>query len=300
MLANMTNPSMLIDQNRNSANAGDILKHAVLSWTLHRIVERGFVVNYVETHAGCGQYRIPAGDEARAHLFLGLPRGDTTPTEPYLHALRELMLWDGQDLLYPGSPLIALHALRGERPHGAAFFEVDRSAATTLRALVPERFPVGGSVATETLGNPLRAVGHQQGAVPVVLVDPFGYDRNVPEAALLEGKLNAAALGRLVGWTSELVGKAGPAIVMVWSHQNVDELRNDMRILGADAFRRTVVFSAGIRRGGIATRYRLVVLGAGDVVQLVRGLPEVKAAGGGWHDSPLLQRWDHELFFDPE
>jgi len=203
---------------------------------------------------------------------------------------------DRGTVIYPGSPLLALHML-ADAVHSAAFFEAEPSTHAALRSLVAPAYPVGKSAVTAT-ANPMRTQGMREGAVPVVLVDPFGYDPDAPDEMLLEGRLNRRALARVVSWTHELAGSGKPAVVMVWTHRNADQLASDMRALGADAFDDVVVGTLGISNGGTPGRYRLVMLGTGKLgAGLVSELSQ-SVSDGGWQDSPLLRSWDHAIFVD--
>ena len=288
-------------QSQNAGNAGDVLKHAVLAWCLHHLVERGHPVRYLETHAGAGRYRVPAGDDNRAHLFRGLPPQDRTRTGPYFRALQKLLVGQGADLSYPGSPLIATTLLGDASAHAAAFFEAHEETARALQALLPKRFPVaiGRSAVAETAGNPFLPSAQTTHTVPFVLVDPFGYRPHAPDSELAHGRLNRDALNRIVAWTGELAGVQGQAIVAVWTHEHANHLAADLHDSAADRFRHFEIVSAGVRRLGIMTPYHLVVLGAGDVgLGVVRELPRPSNGEAAWEASPLLRLWEHRISFD--
>lgn len=285
----MTKP--VSHQSENAGNAGDVLKHAVLAWTLHHLVERGQVLRYVETHAGAGRYRVPSNDEARGYLFAEVPDDDGSPCAPYARVLGDLTVRDSPTtIMYPGSPLIALEILGAERPHGAAFFETRDDSFASLRRLVPDCHFVGRSAVTE-VDNPFPFESHVRG-IPFVLCDPFGYRPSDPESSLLEGRLTRMALGRVVQWTRELAADEGSALVMVWTHDNARELLADLQKLGQAAFGRVSVMRADVRRCGILTRYHLAVMAAGNLrAHLVHVMPQTEA----WAKSLLLRQWQLQI-----
>jgi 23S rRNA (adenine2030-N6)-methyltransferase len=125
----------------HAGNFADVHKHVLLLEVLAALArkDKGFL--YVDTHAGRGEYQLHPGDAAHpaewqagaARLLAGSPR------HPALLAYRDLLAQrqHGAALLYPGSPLIALSALRpADR---AVFFETQRDEAGHLRRLVAQR-----------------------------------------------------------------------------------------------------------------------------------------------------------------
>jgi 23S rRNA (adenine2030-N6)-methyltransferase len=125
----------------HAGNFADVHKHVLLVQVLAALTrkEKGFL--YVDTHAGRGEYQLHPGDAAHpAEWQAGAARLlDCTPRHAALQHYRELLRArrHGASLLYPGSPLIALSALRpGDR---AVFFETQRDEAGHLRKLVAQR-----------------------------------------------------------------------------------------------------------------------------------------------------------------
>jgi 23S rRNA (adenine2030-N6)-methyltransferase len=125
----------------HAGNFADVHKHVLLLEALAALTrkDKGFL--YVDTHAGRGEYDLHPGDAAHpaewqsgaAALLAASPR------HAALARYRELLLArrHGAALRYPGSPLLALGALRPV--DRAVFFETQRDEAGQLRKLVAGR-----------------------------------------------------------------------------------------------------------------------------------------------------------------
>jgi 23S rRNA (adenine2030-N6)-methyltransferase len=125
----------------HAGNFADVHKHVLLLQVLAAMArkEKGFL--YVDTHAGRGEYPLHPGDVAHpAEWQAGAGRLLAgSPNHPALQHYRDLLTarQHGASLQYPGSPLIALSALRpADR---AVFFETQRDEAGQLRRLVAQR-----------------------------------------------------------------------------------------------------------------------------------------------------------------
>jgi hypothetical protein len=282
----------MIDQSANSGNAGDVLKHAILAWVVRRVVELGHLIAYTETHAGCGRY-VVGPDYARGYLDRGLPDHDDTPAGPYFAALRAQLVWAGSIFRYPGSPLIARHQLGDDARHSMTLHETDHAACESLAAEVPGAEIVQAS-AISLRKNPF--IAPRSSAVPVVLVDPFGYSATGSDP-VSRGWLNRKVLQRVVGWICEAAGDTGPALLLVWSHGETT-LAADLRA-AAKSLRKDAVFaSARIERGHVRTPYHLEIMGLGDVGRrVIKELPAGNGKAGGWADSPLLRLWNLQIVF---
>jgi 23S rRNA (adenine2030-N6)-methyltransferase len=101
----------------HAGNAGDVLKHAVLSVALAELLRKDKPVCYLETHAGAGLYDLTGertrktgeADAGIARLWL---RSDVPAClQLYLDAVHALNS-DGVLRRYPGSPLVAARLLR--------------------------------------------------------------------------------------------------------------------------------------------------------------------------------------------
>jgi 23S rRNA (adenine2030-N6)-methyltransferase len=128
-------------------NHADVFKHAALVTALAHLPRP---LTVVETHAGEGRYRLGATGEWTAGIGKLWSAADGLPPLPalarYLDTLRQLGAgpWSrgahgGVEGSYPGSPVIAAHAL-GDRGTVRAH-EIAPDAARALRAAV-DRFPV--------------------------------------------------------------------------------------------------------------------------------------------------------------
>ncbi|TAM82146.1 MAG: 23S rRNA (adenine(2030)-N(6))-methyltransferase RlmJ [Candidimonas sp.] len=101
----------------HAGNHADVLKHAIFLYILNYFNRKEAPYTVVDTHAGAGIYDL-TGDWAsqNAEYVNGFDRlldaPDTPPLiEDYLQAVRGVNA-DGVARYYPGSPWLALHALR--------------------------------------------------------------------------------------------------------------------------------------------------------------------------------------------
>ncbi|MGH8187116.1 MAG: 23S rRNA (adenine(2030)-N(6))-methyltransferase RlmJ, partial [Steroidobacteraceae bacterium] len=103
----------------HAGNFADVHKHVVLLALLARLAEKPKPLFYLDTHAGRGWYDLRSADAARgAEWRAGVSRvARMTPHSEelsrYLGALRSAGAADPDEpRRYPGSPLLAAHALR--------------------------------------------------------------------------------------------------------------------------------------------------------------------------------------------
>jgi 23S rRNA (adenine2030-N6)-methyltransferase len=135
----------------HAGNFADVLKHAVLALILAHLKQKPAPFRVIDTHAGRGLYRLDS-DEARRtgewHAGIGrllqpgaapLPDRIAASLEPYLAAVRRHNP-EGGITRYPGSPLIALDALRA-----------------TDRLIANELHPEDAKSLRSALGHDLRA-----------------------------------------------------------------------------------------------------------------------------------------------
>ncbi len=101
----------------HAGNFADLVKHALLLWLVRERQSRG-PIRVLETHAGAGLYDL-AGDGARSREaeagVARLMQGGTLP--PMMAALAaEVAAFNpvGEVRYYPGSPVLAARALRGD------------------------------------------------------------------------------------------------------------------------------------------------------------------------------------------
>ncbi|WP_322998172.1 23S rRNA (adenine(2030)-N(6))-methyltransferase RlmJ [Castellaniella sp.] len=150
----------------HAGNHADVLKHAILVQVLDYFNRKDNPYWVIDTHAGAGLYALD-GDWAgqSGEVTEGLDRllGATQPPaliERYLHVIQDFNP-DGVANLYPGSPCLALHAMRPD----------DR-----LRLF--ELHPTEGQVLEDTLRQQMRASRRQ---VAVAREDGFaGLKRLLP------------------------------------------------------------------------------------------------------------------------
>lgn len=103
----------------HAGNFADVFKHAILLALLDALTTKDKPLCYFDTHAGRGRYEL-GGDEAgkTGEWREGIGRIFNDPDAPaplrrYVDAVRAFDP-DGTLRVYPGSPLLAAHALRAE------------------------------------------------------------------------------------------------------------------------------------------------------------------------------------------
>ncbi|MFA7439197.1 23S rRNA (adenine(2030)-N(6))-methyltransferase RlmJ [Castellaniella sp.] len=102
----------------HAGNHGDVLKHTILVQILDYLKRKDTPFWVIDTHAGAGLYALD-GPWARqsGEAAAGVARLRTRPNPPvlvqrYLQALQAFSDPPGRDTLYPGSPALAVRALR--------------------------------------------------------------------------------------------------------------------------------------------------------------------------------------------
>jgi 23S rRNA (adenine2030-N6)-methyltransferase len=102
----------------HAGNVADVLKHVVLLAVLDHLGRKDSPYCYLDTHAGRGRYPLGAAETQRAGEFRDgiarlLPSTDAPPAVArYLEQVRTLGVEDSVLTTYPGSPCIALSAMR--------------------------------------------------------------------------------------------------------------------------------------------------------------------------------------------
>jgi 23S rRNA (adenine2030-N6)-methyltransferase len=159
---------------RHAYHAGshsDVLKHALLTATLERLLEKPAPLFLLDTHAGIGQYDL-AGDEAgrTGEWRTGIGRlieADAPALHTYLAMVRAVNP-PGELLHYPGSPAIAAAMMRpGDR---LVLSELHPEDADALRRWARRRpgIAVHQRDAYELLGAMLPPAGGRG----LIVVDP--------------------------------------------------------------------------------------------------------------------------------
>ena len=98
----------------HAGNPADVHKHALLAWLLAYMTAKDKPLSYIETHAGRGLYDLDAPQAVKTgEAAAGITRAQAlfAPAHPYIRALAATRAAHGA-AAYPGSPLIAAHALR--------------------------------------------------------------------------------------------------------------------------------------------------------------------------------------------
>jgi 23S rRNA (adenine2030-N6)-methyltransferase len=164
----------------HAGNFADVHKHVLLLDVLAALTRKEKSLLFADTHAGRGEYHLHPGDAAHpAEWQSGAARVlSAAPRHPSLLRYRDLLLarQHGGSLHYPGSPLLALGALRAV--DRAVFFETQRDEAGHLRKLVANRErtrvePADGFAGLRALLPPPERRG-------CVLIDPPYEDREDP------------------------------------------------------------------------------------------------------------------------
>jgi len=193
----------------HAANHADVLKHAILVQLLDYAVRKATALQVIDTHAGAGLYDLghdwsQQSGEAEAGVQRLLQADGHTPPliARYLQVLAQCREQHGAQS-YPGSPWLALHALRrGDHLH---VFETHPSEIQALRRLpglrpeVPARqitlHPADGFSAPKALLPPVSRRG-------IVVMDPSYEDkqdyRRVTQA--LKDGLRRFATGCYLVW----------------------------------------------------------------------------------------------------
>jgi len=122
----------------HAGNFADVFKHAVLLALLDALTAKDKPLCYLDTHAGAGSYAL---EEERANKtgewregigrLFALPHAPE-PLRRYVDAIRACNP-DGALRVYPGSPLLAAHALRAN--DRLLLCEMQEDEAKALRAL---------------------------------------------------------------------------------------------------------------------------------------------------------------------
>ncbi len=159
----------------HAGNFADVHKHVVLLAIIARLARKPTPLFFLDTHAGRGRYDLHSEESARGNEWrdgIGRLHGATLKADDlvaYLAATAELSGKTSRQFReYPGSPLLALHALReGDR---AVFVEQLPQEARALEKALPRRR--GVSVVTGDGYASLKAYLPPKENRGLVLIDP--------------------------------------------------------------------------------------------------------------------------------
>lgn len=127
----------------HAGNHADVLKHCVLLALVQHMARKGKPFSYIDTHAGAGLYDLRVREARRNREFetgIGLlwERDDLPPlVDRYRTVVRSFNDATGRLKHYPGSPLIALSALRPDDP--VDLFELHPAESRRLERAVEGR-----------------------------------------------------------------------------------------------------------------------------------------------------------------
>lgn len=101
----------------HAGNHADVLKHFVLLQLLRHLNQKDKPYWFIDTHAGAGRYRLDSALATKTAEFEGgigrlWNRADLPPALADYVGIVKSLNPDGQLRVYPGSPLIALQAMR--------------------------------------------------------------------------------------------------------------------------------------------------------------------------------------------
>jgi 23S rRNA (adenine2030-N6)-methyltransferase len=156
----------------HAGNFADVQKHVLLLEVLRALTRKDKGLLFVDTHAGRGNYDLHPGDrEHPAEWQSGVARLlAAAPRHAALVSYREIIErgMHGGSLRYPGSPLLAVQALRPV--DRAVFFETQREEAGHLRQALEQHGRVRIECADGFAG--LRALLPPPERRGCVLIDP--------------------------------------------------------------------------------------------------------------------------------
>lgn len=158
----------------HAGNVGDVFKHCVLVAALKAAANAPKPVRYLETHAGEGWHSLgPTGEWTEG---VGRLRGIGVGSGPaafvaYVEALRALSAFGANAHGYPGSPLLALGALRPT--DSAVLYELDQQVSDRLRRRLSSdaRAEVVTGDGLAALPGRMEALAATGGDL-IVLIDP--------------------------------------------------------------------------------------------------------------------------------
>jgi 23S rRNA (adenine2030-N6)-methyltransferase len=186
----------------HAGNFADLVKHAVLLQLLARLTERAGGVQVIDTHAGAGGYDLQGeaarkSGEAQAGVARLMADGSAPQAFDRLKAAVRKLNGAGPVLLYPGSPLLVVGALRVQDRYLACELRSDDHAV--LRETLAD---IGNAQTREADGYATAANALDGGLRNLVLIDP-------PFEA-------ADDYMRIVGAASAVLAKRPKAVVAVW------------------------------------------------------------------------------------
>ena len=131
----------------HAGNFADVMKHVLQLQLLNRLNAKDKAYHYIDTHGGAGKYNLSEAPAQKSGEFLsGIHRLMQLPAaqkkqapaavQQYLQLVEQLREQDGKGA-YPGSPWLALQAIRAEDK--ATVFEMQPEVFQNLRHNVRDR-----------------------------------------------------------------------------------------------------------------------------------------------------------------
>ena len=218
----------------HAGNHADVLKHTIELMLLRYLNQKDKPWWYVDSHAGAGCYELTSGYAAKnAEYESGIARlwsrTDLPPAVADYVELVKSLNPDGQLRLYPGSPLIALQAMRAD--DRLRLFELHPSDSKLLQ----ENFADAGkrAVIQQTDGfAALKSVLPPPPRRALVLIDPPFEDKSDYQTVIsaLQEALKRFATGIYAIWyphlqrheVNELTARLKTLPVKSWLHAGIN------------------------------------------------------------------------------
>ena len=218
----------------HAGNHADVLKHTIELMLLRYLNQKDKPWWYVDSHAGAGCYELTSGYAAKnAEYESGIARlwsrTDLPPAVADYVELVKSLNPDGQLRLYPGSPLIALQAMRAD--DRLRLFELHPSDSKLLQ----ENFADAGkrAVIQQTDGFAgLKSVLPPPPRRALVLIDPPFEDKSDYQTVIsaLQEALKRFATGIYAIWyphlqrheVNELTARLKNLPVKSWLHAGIN------------------------------------------------------------------------------
>ncbi len=192
----------------HAGNHADVLKHLLLVQLIRYFKQKDKPFWVIDTHAGAGLYELENGYATKLNEFeTGIgqlwPRADLpAPLKDYVDLVRQLNP-DGKLRFYPGSPWLALHAMREQ--DRLRLFELHSSDARHLQ----ENFKAAGrrvGIATSDGFAGLKGLLPPPPRRGLVLIDPSYELREDYQQVLhaLRDNLQRFATGTFALWYPQL------------------------------------------------------------------------------------------------
>lgn len=272
----------MADQDKNSANDGDLLKHCLLADVLDACSQEWEHVNFSETHAGAGTYKGDSQSPPRDYIsrLRTLVKSKSVDKNDlafrYWKLLHDWWSKDENKTTYPGSSLQAALLLHQRLESGRSNLCVTECDAEIHNRLSAALSPFQNGVETIQDGFQNQIDRLLQRDNLVVLIDPFGYAFD--DSGVSEGGLNLQRLLQLL----EPCFRKKACVIGFWCATTQDGSTQLLRRLFSLTLLLYIAkYGAAYRRFAFKA-YTIEWLGIGEGKSIVNGLPS-----GDWKKSWL-------------